>query len=182
MGLWSVHTCWHCHSVLLSRRTRHGLPLLHSGIPPTRDSLPLISPMLLSQNGFFHLVQKAHPHNRVEVSDLLLLNPVPAYTPENKASLQVLNSYWYSKQQSVLLPGRHFQVSGFSEVWFRFELSVSFSVRCIAVHSSQKKFLEHLACRVSLILTMEGDILAYRSSCVSLVCPIGTLRELQEWP
>lgn len=87
----------------------------------------------------FHLVQKAHPHNRVEVSDLLLLNPVPAYTPENRA-LRVLNSCWYSKQQSVLHPGCYFQVplrSG--SLISRFELSMPFSLRCVATHSSQKK-------------------------------------------
>lgn len=111
--------------------------------------------MLLSWNGLFHLVQKAHPHSRVEVSDLLLLNPVPAYTPENKA-LQVLNSYWYSKQQSVLHPRCYFQVPLKSDSLIsRFELSMPFSVRCIAIHSSQKKLLEHLACMVSFVVTTE---------------------------
>lgn len=88
--------------------------VLHGGIPPTGDNPPLISPMLLFWNGLFNLVEEAHLHNRVEVSDWLLLNPVPAYMSENKASFQVLHSHWYSEHDPV---SRMF-FSGSFEVWF----------------------------------------------------------------
>lgn len=179
MGLWSVQACWHCYSVLLSRRTLQSSPAPWWGPSHRRQSFINFSNAVVPKQAFY-LVQKAYPPRRVEVSGLLLLSAVPAYTHENKASSQVLNSYWYSKQQSVLCPECYHQVPSRSgSMISRFVLSMPFFLaRYIVIHSSQKKLLEHLAFMLSFGLTMEGDILAYRNLWVSLVCPVGTVWEL----